>query len=166
MPEKGLKAVCGQEQPNGRVCARGAFDSSGRCYLHSPQQAERRRKYASRGGHTGGPGRRNLRAARREIGELKEALKRLAFLIAHGVGDSLIESRERDVRDVLALTREYLRLTELQLKLGMDEAEARKDVAERLAADELLGALGDSRDETDPDPPLGNAKNACARCRG
>lgn len=149
MPEKGLKALCGHEQPNGRVCTRTAYDTSGKCYHHSPLTAERRRRYASRGGHMGGPGRRNLRAARREIGELKEALKRLAFLIAHGVGDSLIESRERDV---LALTREYLRLTELQLKLGMDEAEARKDAAERLTADELLGALGKPPDEGDPDP--------------
>ncbi len=143
MPEKSLRAVCGHKQPNGRVCTRTAYDSSGKCWHHSPLTADRRRKYASRGGHTGGPGRRNLRAARREISELKYAVKRLAFLIAHGVGDAFIESREHDVRDVLALTKAYIRLSELQVELGMTEDEARKDAAERLTAEEVLGALKD-----------------------
>ncbi|PLS83681.1 MAG: hypothetical protein CYG60_21540, partial [Actinobacteria bacterium] len=114
-----MKALCGHEQPNGRVCTRTAYDTSGKCYHHSPLTAERRRKYATRGGHAGGPGKKNLRAARREIGELKGAVKRLAFLIASGVGDHFIDSRERDVRDVLALTKAYIRLSELQVELGM-----------------------------------------------
>ncbi len=135
--------------PSGRVCARTAYDESNRCYLHSPHTAARRRKYASMGGQRGGPGRRNLRAARREISELKGALKRLTVLVAYGVGDSLIESRERDIRDTLALVREYLRLSELGLKLGMTDREAREDAAERLTASELEAAL-----EGEPDPDL------------
>ncbi len=148
LPEKGLRALCGFEQPNGRVCARTAYDTSGKCYHHSPLTAERRRKYASRGGHTGGPGRRNLRAARREIGELKRAVAYLARHTATGMAAHLLGDRTRDVRDTIALTKEYIRLCELQMALGMNEAEARKGAAERLTADEVLGAL-------EGDPPEG-----------
>lgn len=84
---------------------------------------------------------------------MKAAVKRLAYLIAHGVGDHFIESRERDVRDVLALTREYVRLCELQIKLGMSDEEARTDAPDRLTASEVVAALeGDPHDETDRDP--------------
>ncbi len=107
--------------------------------------AERRKKYATRGGRAGGPGRRNLRAARREIGELKKAVARLARLTATGRADDYLQYRRDDVRDTLALTKEYIRLCELQIELGMNEDEARKDAAERLTVDEVLRAL-----EADP----------------
>ncbi len=152
LPEKGLRALCGFEQPNGRVCARTAYDTSGKCYHHSPLTAERRRKYASRGGHTGGPGRRNLRAARREIGELKKAVARLARLTAAGRAEAYLRYRVDDVRDTIALVKGYIRLSELQIELGMNEDEARKDAAERLTADELLDTLGNTPDEGDSRP--------------
>ncbi len=143
MCEKGLRAVCGFEQPNGRICTRAAYDTSGRCYHHSPLTTERRKKYATRGGHAGGPGRRNLRAARRELGELKRAVARLARLTATGTAEYFHDDRTRDVADTIALVKGYIRLTELQVELGMNEDEARKDAAERLTAEEVLGALKD-----------------------
>ncbi|PLS86198.1 MAG: hypothetical protein CYG60_08520, partial [Actinobacteria bacterium] len=60
----------------------------------------------------------------------------------------LLGDRTRDVRDTIALTKEYIRLCELQMALGMNEAEARKGAAERLTAGEVLGAL-------EGDPPEG-----------
>ncbi len=109
--------------------------------------------YAKRGGERGGPGRRNLRAARREIGELKKAVASLARLTATGHADDYLRYRVDDVRDTLALVKGYIRLAELQIALGQTEEEARKDAAGRLTADKVLDALeADAPEGSHPDP--------------
>ncbi len=151
MLEKSLKAICGYEQANGKVCARTEYDASSRCYHHSPLTAERRRKYATRGGHTGGPGKKNLRAARRELRDLKKAVARLARLTAYGVAADYLPYRVDDMKDTHALLKGYIRLCELEIEMGQTDEEARKDAAERLTADEVVAAL-EADPIGDPDP--------------
>ena len=90
-----------------------------------------------------------MRAARREIGELKKVVARLARLTATGMADDYLQYRRDDVADTLALMKGYIRLCELQMALGMTESEARADV-DRLTADEVLAACAVPTEDPDP----------------
>ncbi|MDP9475956.1 MAG: hypothetical protein M3R38_09755 [Actinomycetota bacterium] len=51
------------------------------------------------------------------------------------------------MRDTLELTRQYVRLTELQMALGLTAEEAEADAPDRLKAEDLAPLVGDPPDE-------------------
>ncbi len=135
------------KMPSGRVCTRSAVDDTGKCWHHSERLAPQRQRWARKGGHTGGPGRKGLREARRELRALKKSVASLARICASGRGYEVHPYRRDDVRDTLELTRQYVRLTELQMALGLTAEEAEADAPDRLKAEDLAPLVGDPPDE-------------------
>lgn len=170
MKQTELKLLCGQVQPNSKVCTRSAYDESGLCYHHSPHTADKRRRYASRGGQRGGRGHLSLRVARREISELKSLVKYLARHTATGTLDlAMIDGATVwNVEKTLELVKVYLQLCQMGIKLGMTEEDSHR--LEVLDSEELREGVdaqlstnwdnetedGEEEYET-PDDPRGGA---------
>ncbi len=148
MSEKALRAVCGATTQGGTPCTKYAFDASGKCWGHSEATKEKRVRYASMGGKRGGPGKRGLRAARREIRGLKKAVAHMTRVSTLGIHADLRPGAQDAIDRTVSLARAYIRLCELEMKLGQTDEEARKDAPDRLTAPELGAALeGDPHDE-------------------
>ncbi len=145
MTGKGLRAVCGSTTQGGTPCTKYAYDASGKCWGHSEATKEKRQRYASMGGQRGGPGRRNLRASRREIRALKKAVAHMTRISTLGIHVDLRPGARDAIDRTVSLARAYIRLCELEMKLGQTDEEAREN--ERLDARELLDALEDRPDE-------------------
>jgi hypothetical protein len=158
MKPNALRALCGHIQPNSKTCIRYAYDESGLCYHHSPHTAQRRSRNASLAGRRGGKGRLSTKVARREIRDLRSVLKYLAAHTATGTLDlAIIKGPVHwHVDRTIDLVKNYVRLCELEMKLGMTEEEShRTDVLDaamlRGAIEAQLSAVDTSADERTDD---------------
>src|SRR5215204_16459 len=109
---------CAAIKPNGERCRLDAQEKQDTCWAHSPENSEKRRKRASRGGRA---------KANRELPEIKTLLSDLTEQVLSGE----LETAKAAVANQLINTR----LRALEQERKMREAE---EIEERLSALEAL----------------------------
>ena len=117
---------CRFTKANGEPCKGTATGPPGLCWAHAPENAEQRRRGASRGGKA---------KANREIVGIKALLADLTARVLGGEGVEPLETERAAVANQLVGTR--LRAIELERKIKeTDELEARIEELESTAAAE------------------------------
>lgn len=118
-------ARCSRIKADGSRCKAVAMDSSGLCYSHSPNTADKRQRNASRGGKTGGRGR-----AKQGSGDIKDVKGWLLELARR------VEAGELEAKDGTAVSQIlniWLRGIETERKLKeQEELEERLESLERV----------------------------------
>ncbi len=116
---------CAAIKANGERCKAEAMPDAEWCWSHHPDQAEARRRRASKGGKRGGRGRPQA-----ELSEVKSTLRALAGSVLGGATD------RQDAAVVGQLLNTVIRAVSVELK-----AREQLEVVERLEAlEEALGA--------------------------
>lgn len=109
-----MNAVCRAVKRDGAPCTLPATDANGYCWAHSPDNAEKRRRIASKGGK-GKPG--------RELRDIKTRLSDLADGVLDGSTDRATGAVASQILNV------YLRAVTVEMKIREQE-----EVLERLEA--------------------------------
>jgi hypothetical protein len=119
-----LVGKCAAITQSGTACKGMPIDGSGYCYAHSPEHAEDRKRYGSKGGKRGGRGRPVV-----EVADIKRRLLALA--------DDVLEGRvKREVGNAVSqILNTYLKAVTVELKakeqeeltLRLEELEAAVD---------------------------------------
>jgi hypothetical protein len=122
-------ALCSGIRADGGRCRAQAMRNSAYCIGHDPDQAEARRRRASKGGKRGGRGRPQA-----ELGDIKRRLSDLADDVLEGRQDKGVAAVASQVLNV------YLRAVSVELK-----AKEQTELIERLEALEAQAQRGDSR---------------------
>jgi hypothetical protein len=120
-------ALCSGIRADGGRCRAQAMRDSAYCIGHDPDQAEARRRRASKGGRRGGRGRPQA-----ELGDIKRRLSDLADDVLEGRRDKGVAAVASQVLNV------YLRAVAVELK-----AREQLELVERLEA--LEGAMERNR---------------------
>ena len=118
-------ALCGSIKADGGRCKAQAMRNSEWCIGHDPDQAEARRRRASKGGKRGGRGRRSHTQA--ELAEVKSILRGLAGSVLKGATD------RQDAAVVGQLLNTVIRAVSIELK-----AREQAELIERLEALEAI----------------------------
>ncbi len=135
-----MKAVCSATKANGEACTLPATGQHGLCWAHAPENAEKRRQVASRGGRG--------KAAKR-LGVLWDEVR----AVIEGVESERLSppqanSMVRGYSTLIALSRLNIEQAELDIarrRLELDEEE-RGEIWERLEIlEEMLEQKGDRR---------------------
>ena len=115
--------VCRATKPDGSPCTLSARDSSGYCWAHSPENAEKRRRIARRGGKARAGG-----GTTAEVVAVSQQLQEMADRVAGGQLDradavaigQLLNARLR----ALELLRRWRETDELEARLEQLERES------------------------------------------
>ncbi len=118
-------SVCSGIKADGGRCRAQAMRNSEWCIGHDPDQAEARRRRASKGGKRGGRGRRSHTQA--ELAEVKSILRGLAGSVLKGATD------RQDAAVVGQLLNTVIRAVSIELK-----AREQAELIERLEALEAI----------------------------
>ncbi len=118
-------ALCSGIKADGGRCKAQAMRNSEWCIGHDPDQAEARRRRASKGGKRGGRGRRSHTQA--ELAEVKSILRGLAGSVLKGATD------RQDAAVVGQLLNTVIRAVSIELK-----AREQAELIERLEALEAI----------------------------
>ncbi len=118
-------ALCSGIKADGGRCKAQAMRNSEWCIGHDPDQAEARRRRASKGGKRGGRGRRSHTQA--ELAEVKSILRGLAGSVLKGATD------RQDAAVVGQLLNTVIRAASIELK-----AREQAELIERLEALEAI----------------------------
>jgi hypothetical protein len=120
-------ALCSGIRADGGRCRAQAMRNSAYCIGHDPDQAEARRRRASKGGKRGGRGRPQA-----ELGDIKRRLSDLADAVLEGRQDKGVAVVASQVLNV------YLRAVSVELKV-----QEQRELIERLEAlEEQLESKG------------------------
>src|SRR5829696_1638655 len=122
-------ALCSGIRADGGRCRAQAMRSSAYCIGHDPDQAEARRRRASKGGKRGGRGRPQA-----ELADIKRRLSDLATDVLEGRQDKGVAAVASQVLNV------YLRAVSVELK-----AREQLELIERLEALEEAQSRGGNR---------------------
>ena len=120
-----MNSRCRGTKRNGEPCTLPAKGSDGYCWAHSPENAEQRRRQASRAGRS---------KPSREIAEIKALLSDLTDRVLGGEGMEPLETGRAAVANQLLNTR--LRTVEVERKIKETE-----ELEERLEALERAGEV-------------------------
>jgi hypothetical protein len=115
-------ALCSGIKADGGRCKAQAIRGSAYCVGHAPEQAEARRRRASKGGKRGGRGRPQA-----ELTEIKQRLSDLADDVLEGRQDRAVAAVASQVLNV------YLRAVSVELKVREQQ-----EITERLEELEAL----------------------------
>src|SRR5918995_5481533 len=115
-------SVCSGIRADGGRCKAQAMRNSAFCVGHDPDQAEARRRRASKGGKRGGRGRPQA-----ELGDIKRRLSDLAEDVLEGRQDKGVAAVASQVLNV------YLRAVSVELKV-----QEQREITERLEELETL----------------------------
>jgi hypothetical protein len=130
-----LKPLCRATKPNGEVCGGLATGQHGYCWAHAPENAEQRRRTASRGGKG--------KKARR-TNELWDEIKQVIHNVeGEEISPQQANSMLKGYSTLLGLARYQLEESELEIqqrRLEMDEQERGELLAEIEEMRELLAA--------------------------
>ena len=123
-------ALCSGIRADDGRCRAQAMRNSAYCIGHDPDQAEARRRRASKGGKRGGRGRPQA-----ELGDIKRRLSDLADAVLEGRQDKGVAAVASQVLNV------YLRAVSVELKV-----QEQRELIERLEAlEEQLESKGSRR---------------------
>src|SRR5215218_6883585 len=122
-------SICSGIRADGGRCKAQAMRNSAFCVGHDPDQAEARRRRASKGGKRGGRGRPQA-----ELGDIKRRLSDLAEDVLEGRQDKGVAAVASQVLNV------YLRAVSVELKV-----QEQRELIERLEALEEAQSRGGNR---------------------
>jgi hypothetical protein len=107
-----LNVQCRANKGNGEPCRAPAVAQHGYCWNHAPENAERRRRIASRGGRA---------KANREVSQLKDEIKTVISEVKGGVLDrndaAVMIQGYRALKDFIALERQVKETDELAAEI-------------------------------------------------
>jgi hypothetical protein len=107
-----LRRRCSAVKPNGERCTLPATGQHGLCWAHAPENAEKRRRTAARGGRG---------KANREVARLKEELRALKDDVLRGSVDrndaSVVVQVYRVLKDLIELERRVKETDELAAEI-------------------------------------------------
>ena len=103
-----MRAQCGAIKLNGERCQSNAYAEHGYCWSHAPENAEQRRRYASRGARARGNTRMHLLDemaealyARVERGELEPSVGNTLIRILQFRADLIRLERDSSIEDLI-----------------------------------------------------------------